>query len=312
MLEHFRSSRGAPWSFEAILAAEADSPDVRSLSLRGDVRGGGRRLHAFYKYVQAMDKAVEVGVAKKGSVVPDITWALSRTTNRRLETDDEPTSAGPAAVPTSTASPAALPSPSSSDDEPNAFLLLRKKTLAENALALANCFTGDRLTMSPAERPAKKRKLKRQAQKLEVPRKNYDLRTRQKFTPAMSSPPTSPEADDPAHSGHEFSPVVTNSDVTAIFGTESGVPQIWYYVKLGSGSGRTRKVYFLQGVNTTDGTCTLNREPFDLKVVNNVETRHTFRDVRLTDDSATLDTGDLEEVQRKFELFLGEKMQCST
>ena len=81
---------------------------------------------------------------------------------------------------------------------------------------------------------------------------------------------------------------------------------------MGSGSGRTRKVYFLQGVNTTDGTCTLNREPFDLKVVNNVETRHTFRDVRLTDDSATLDTGDLEEVQRKFELFLGEKMQCST
>ena len=62
-----------PWGHESIVAAAAECPHVRSLSL-----STGRNLHHFYKYVTAMREAVALGGAKEGSVVPDIPWALSK------------------------------------------------------------------------------------------------------------------------------------------------------------------------------------------------------------------------------------------
>ena len=63
-----------PWGPEALVAAAAESPDVRSLSLTS----GGKHLHYFHKYVTAMREAVALGVAEEGSVVPDIPWALGK------------------------------------------------------------------------------------------------------------------------------------------------------------------------------------------------------------------------------------------
>ena len=93
-------------------------------------------------------------------------------------------------------------------------------------------------------------------------------------------------------------------DVTATFGVEDGEPNIWYSVKLGTGVGR--RVHFLENVNTADGRCVLNlKDSFDVSTVNNVVQRYTFSEVRFGSDySAVLDTGGLQEVQRKFKVYL--------
>ena len=72
-MERYSGDGPDPWGTEALVAAAAESPDVRSLSLTS-----GKNLHYFHKYVTAMREAVALGVAKEGSVVPDILWALSK------------------------------------------------------------------------------------------------------------------------------------------------------------------------------------------------------------------------------------------
>jgi hypothetical protein len=72
-MERFSGDGPDPWGTEALIAAAAESPDVRSLSLTS-----GKNLHYFHKYVTAMREAVALGVAEEGSVVPDIPWALGK------------------------------------------------------------------------------------------------------------------------------------------------------------------------------------------------------------------------------------------
>ena len=73
-MERYSGDGPDPWGTEALVAAAAESPDVRSLSLTS----GGKHLHYFHKYVTAMREAVALGVAEEGSVVPDIPWALGK------------------------------------------------------------------------------------------------------------------------------------------------------------------------------------------------------------------------------------------
>jgi uncharacterized membrane protein YgcG len=177
------------------------------------------------------------------------------------------------------------------------FVRRQRETIADNKRKFEELFPPN-----GHNTPVKARKTMRESIQAEKQPAPYNFRNRnEKVKVAVVSPPSSPDSSD-ASDASSFA-----LDVNAIFGVVENATEakVWYYVKLGHGAGR--KVYYLDHVDTSNGTCTLNdREGYDVSTVNDVKIRKVFHDVRFSENyTATLDTSDLQEVQNCFLEYCG-------
>ena len=79
-MDFFSGAGKQCWETEQILKFERDFPSVKALKLTQ-----GKHLHDFYKFTEAMNEAVDLGVASKDDLSPDVSAALRRRNTKYAE-----------------------------------------------------------------------------------------------------------------------------------------------------------------------------------------------------------------------------------